>query len=218
MTMKKLYIVISGLIMIPILVHAQQNNETKNRNQSLTITLAPTYYTTFDDKLFPDTFWPPSLYVTKNFSLKKRLSFSTGIHILYKKMVSEGFITVVGVPGYSGPIKITNKFSVFDIPLRLNYHILKPNSKFNFYAKTEIKNSLIANYTKGDPDQYGKYGSHTDYGYDMFLGIGFGLDFRVSERLFVVMEPGLNYSVIGLLPDVGLADCQLGIKYLLSKK
>jgi hypothetical protein len=216
--MKKFFIIMGGLIMIPILVHAQQDKETKNRDQSLTITLAPTYYTTFDDKLFPDTFCPPSLYVTKNFSIKKRLSFSTGIHLIYKKSLSEGFIIVEGIPSYSGPVKFTYKYAVFDIPLRLNYHIIKPNSKFNLYAKTEIRNSLIANYKKVDPDQYGKYGSHTDYGYDMFLGIGFGLDFRVVERLSVVIEPGLNYSVFGLLPNEGLADCQIGIKYALSKK
>jgi hypothetical protein len=216
--MKKLLIIIGGLIMTPILVNAQQDNETKNRDQSLTITLAPTYYTTFDDRLFPDTFSPPSLYVTKNFSLKKRMSFSTGIHLIYKKSVSEGFIIVEGIPIYSGPVKFTYKYAVFDIPLRLNYHIIIPNSKFNLYAKTEINNSLIANYKKGDPDQYGKYGSHTDYGYDMFFGIGFGLDFRVAERLSMVIEPGLNYSIFGLLPNEGLADCQIGIKYALSKK
>jgi hypothetical protein len=149
--------------------------------------------------------------------LKQRLSFSTGIHFLHKKIVNQGFIISDILPGYSGPTKTTNKYSIFDIPLRLNYYILKPNDKLNLYAKTEIKNSFIINYIKNEPDFSGKSYTHTDYGYDMFLGIGFGLDFKVADRFSIVIEPGFNYSVIGLLPEVGLLDCQFGIKYALTK-
>ena len=62
------------------------------------------------------------------------------------------------------------------------------------------------------------FGSQIDYGYKMFLGIGLGLDFKVADRLSFIAEPGFNYSVIGRLPEVGLFDYQLGIKYSLTKK
>lgn len=215
--MKKLFTIIGVLFFLPVLVLSQQVTETKKVDRSLTVTLAPAFFATLDAKLDPDTFWPASIYVTKNFPLKQRLSFSTGIHFLFKKTVVESFVISDFGPGYSGPTKRTNKISVFDIPLRLNYHIVQPNDRFNLYAKTELKNSFIANYLKGEPDGDGEYGSHTDYGYNLFFGIGFGLDFRVAERLSVVLEPGFSYSVIGMIPEVGLIDFQVGVKYLLRK-
>ena len=215
--MKKHIVLIGGLILIPVLVLSQQVTETQKTNRSLTITLAPAFFATLDAKLDHETFWPSSVYVTKNFPLNRRLSFSTGIHFLYKKTVVESFVISDFGPGYSGPTKRTNKMTVFDIPLRLNYHIIQPNDRFNIYAKTELKNSFIANYLKGEPDGDGEYGSNTDYGYNLFFGIGFGLDFRVAEKLSVVVEPGFSYSVIGMIPEVGLIDCQVGVKYLLMK-
>lgn len=216
--MKKALILLPGLLLISALSYAQQDKESAPKDQSLTISIAPSFFATLDENLDAESFWPTSIYVTKNFMLKSRLSFSTGIHFLYKRIVNQGFIISDFGPGYSGPTKTTNKYSIFDIPLRLNYYILRPNDKFNLYAKTEMKNSLIANYIKGEPDMFGKYSSHTDFGYDMFLGVGFGLDFKVVDRLSFVIEPGFNYSVIGLLPEVGLFDCQLGVKYALTKK
>ena len=216
--MKKALILFCGLLLISALSYAQQDQEPENKDQSLAISIAPTFFAPLDENLDADTFYPTSFYLTKNFMIKPRLSFSTGIHFLYKKIVDQGFITIDFGTGYSGPIKTTYKLSVFDIPLKLNYYVIRPNDKFNLYAKAEIKNSLITNYSKGEPNMLGKYGTHTDYGYDMFLGIGFGLDFKVVDRLSVVIEPGFNYSVIGLLPEMGLIDCQLGIKYALTKK
>jgi hypothetical protein len=216
--MKKALILLIGLLLISTFGYAQQDKESKNKDQSLTISIAPTFFATLDENLNANTFLPISFYLTKNFMLKPRLSFSTGIHFLYKKFVDQGFIISDFGPGYSGPTKTTNKYSIFDIPLRLNYHILNPNDKLNLYAKVEIKNSLIANYIKGEPDMHGEYNTHTEYGYNMFLGIGFGLEFKVVDRLSFVIEPGFNYSVIGLLPELGLIDCQIGIKYALTKK
>ena len=216
--MKKVLILICGLILISALVYAQQDKEPKKKDKSLTISIAPSFFATLDENLDADTFLPASFYLTKNYMLKPRLSFSTGIHFFSKKFVEQGFIIVDFGPGYSGPTKTTNKFSVFDIPLQANYYLIKPNDKFNLYAKAEILNAFIANYTKGEPDWNGKYGSHTDYGYNMFLGVGFGLDFKVVDRLSFVIEPGFNYSVIGFLPEVGLIDCQFGLKYALTKK
>lgn len=214
--MNKALMFFSGLFLIPYLTHAQQEEVTKNMNNSLTIAIAPTFFATMGKKLDAETFWPTSLYVTKNFMLKKRLSISAGGHFLYKKFYEKSF--VIGEMGYSGPVKTTNKYFVFDIPLRINYHIIKPNDKVNLYVKTEIKNSLIVNYFRGDPDFSGEHKSSTEFGYNMFIGVGFGLDFKVIDRLSFVLEPGLNYSVIGLLPGVGLIDCQLGAKYDLFKK
>jgi len=214
--MKKGFI-LSGLLLFPILVHSQQDSETKKMDQSLTFTLAPTILGVMDEEIDPALFWPTSFYVVKNFPFKKRFSFSTGIHFLYKKFTDAGFI-IPEYGSYYGPIKTTNNIYLIDIPLRLNYHIVKPNNKFNLYAKTELKNSFIANHIKGEPDIHGDYVSYTEYGYNMFLGCGFGLDFKVIERLNAVLEPGINYSVIGFLPGVGLIDCQLGIKYTLIKK
>jgi hypothetical protein len=216
--MKKTLILFCGLLLFSALGYAQQDKESKNKDQSLTISIAPTFFATLDENLDADTFWPTSLYLTKNFMIKPRFSFSTGIHFLYKKIIIPGFTINDFYSSYSGTTKTTNKYSFFDIPLRLNFYILEPNEKLNLYAKTEMKNSLIVNYTKGEPDMFGRYGTHTDYGYDMFLGIGFGLDFKVVDRLSFVIEPGYNYSVIGLLPEVGLFDCQFGIKYALTKK
>jgi hypothetical protein len=214
--MNKALILFSGLFLVPVLINAQQEKVAKNRNNSLTITIAPAFFATMDEKLDAETFWPASLYVTKNFILNKRLSISAGGHFLYKRFYENSF--VIGEMGYSGPVKTTSKYFVFDIPFRLNYHIIKPNDKVNLYLKTEIKNSLIINYFKGDPDFNGEHKSSNAYGYNMFLGIGFGLDFKVVEKLSFVLEPGLNYSVIGILPGVGLIDCQLGVKYDLFKK
>jgi hypothetical protein len=222
--MKKALILLNVLLLISTFGYAQQGKESKNINQSLTIGISPsfctdpTFFATFDENLDSDTFWPTGFFVTKNFMLKPRLSFTTGIHLLYKKMVDQGYITIDFGSGYSGPMKTTYKLSFFDIPLQLNYYILKPNDKLNLYAKTEIKNSLIVLYSKGEPNIFGKYSTHIDNGYDMFLGIGFGLDFKVVNRLSFVIEPGFNYSVIGLLPEVGIFDCKLGIKYVLTKK
>lgn len=213
--MKKLFI-LSGLLLFPILVYSQGDFETKKLDQSLTITLAPTIFGVLDEEIDPTLFWPTSLYVTKNFPLKMRFSFSTGIHFLYKKIIDNGFI-IPDFGSYYGPIKTTNKYYLIDIPFRLNYHIVKPNNKFNLYAKTELKNSFIANHGIGEPNFQGDYVSYTEYGYNLFFGFGFGLDFKIIERLNAVLEPGLNYSVIGFLPDVGLIDCQLGIKYTLIK-
>ena len=215
--MKKNIALVGGLLLIPLLVYSQVDSEVKKANRSLTFTVAPTFFATLDEKLDPDTFWPTSLYVTKNFPINQRLSFSTGLHFLYKKIYSEDFVISDFGPEYSGPTKTTNKYSSIDIPVRLNYHLVKPNDKFNIYAKTEIKNSLIANYFKGEPDSYGEYGSQTEFGYNMFVGIGFGVDFKVLEKLSIVLEPGFNYSVIGLLPEVGLIDFQIGLKYILKK-
>jgi hypothetical protein len=216
--MKKALILFCGLLLISTLVYSQQDKESKNKDQSLTISIAPTFFATLDENIDAYTFLPTSFYLTKNFMLKPRLSFSTGIHFLYKKFVNQGFIISDFFPGYSGPTITTNKYSIFDIPLRLNYHILKPKDKLNLYAKAEIKNSLIANYIKDEPDMLGEYNTHTEYGYNMFLGIGFGLDFKLADRLSFVIEPGFNYSVIGLLPEIVLIDCQLGIKYALTNK
>ena len=52
----------------------------------------------------------------------------------------------------------------------------------------------------------------------MFLGLGFGIDFMVVDRLSFVIEPGLNYSVTGQPPDVWLIDCKFRLKYDLFKK
>ena len=215
--MKKALILFCGLLLISALIYAQQDQVPKFKDQSLTISFAPSFFAVLDEKLDADTFLPASFYVTKNFMLKPRLSFTTGIHFLYKKTVEEGFLTIYSGTGYSGPMKTTYKLTIFDIPLQLNYYLIKPNDKFNLYAKAEIKNALIIDYNKGEPNMFGKYRTSTDYGYNMFLGIGFGLDFKVVDRLSVVIEPGYNYSVIGLLPEVGLIDCQLGIKYVLTK-
>jgi hypothetical protein len=212
--MRRLLLILVGLIIIPISGKAQENSNEK-RDKSLTIAFAPTYFTLFDDEFIPGTFWPPSFYITTNIPIKNRLSLSTGIHFIYKKTEGEGF--VISEWGYSGPTKSTNRISFYSIPIRLNYNILEPNSKFNLYAKAEITNSLIANYTKGSPDFMGTYGSHTEYGYDMFFGLGLGVDFRLSKKLSFVIEPGINYSLFGLLPEVGIADCQLGLKYNLIK-
>jgi hypothetical protein len=209
--MKKVHILILGLLLISVLSNGQQYKEPEKKDQSLTITIAPAFFATMDEKLDGETFWPTSLYVTKNFLLRKRLSISTGGHFLYKKIYEKSF--VISEMGYSGPTKTTNKYFVFDIPLRLNYHIIKPNDNVNLYVKTEIKNSLIVNYYKGEPDFTGDYGSKTELGYNMFLGIGIGLDFKIAKRLYFVLEPGLNYSVLGYLPDVGLVDCQFGVRY-----
>jgi len=216
--MKKALILFCGLLLISALGYAQQDKEPNKKNRTLTISIAPAFFATLDENIDGDTFLPASFYVTENYMLKPRLSFSAGIHFFSKKFVTQGFTISDFGSGYSGPTKTTNKFSVFDIPLQLNYYIINPNDKFNLYAKTQILNAFIANYTKGEPDMFGKYGSHTDYGYNMFLGIGFGLDFKVVDRLSFVIEPGFNYSVIGFLPEVGLIDCQLGIKYTLTKK
>lgn len=137
--MEKLFIIIGGLLLLPFLALSQQGNETKKMDRSLTVTLAPAFFATLDEKLDPETFWPTSLYVTKKIPLKQRLSFSTGIHLLYKKIVNESFVINDFSPGYSGPTITTNKYSIFDIPIRLNYHIVKPNDNFILYAKTEIK-------------------------------------------------------------------------------
>ena len=217
--MKKLIILFIGLIFIPVLIKAQQISESKKRDNSITFAYAPTYFTLFDDKLFFDDFWPPSFYLTSNFSLNERLSFSTGVHIIFKKHVGSGLLIDNGFSAaYSGHIKSTNKISYYGIPLRLNYYILKPNQKFNLYAKTEITNALKVNYEKWAPDTNGKFYTHSDTGYNMFLGLGVGVDFKVNERFSTVIEPGLNFSVLGVTPNVGLFDCQLGIKYALSKK
>lgn len=211
-------LILTGLLLISALSHAQQDNESGIKDKSLTISIAPSFFATLDENLDADTFWPKSFYITKNFTLKSRLSFSTGIHFLYKRIVEEGFVLGDFVPGYSGPTKVTNKYSIFDIPLRLNYHILKPNDKLNLYAKAEMKNSLIINYIKYEPNMLGKHDTHSDTGYDMFLGVGFGFNIKLVDRFSFVIEPGFNYSVIGLLPQVGLFDCQLGVKYNLTKK
>jgi hypothetical protein len=214
--MKKVLVLICGLFLISFVALPQPEKDLKSTNSSLTITVAPTFFATLDAELNPETFWPTSLYVTKNFILRKRLSFSTGVHLLYKRTIGEGDkISEFG--GYSGPIKITRKFGVFDIPLRLSFHIVKPNDKFNIYVKTECKNSLFASHLKGEPDFNGEYSSKLIFGYNMFLGIGFGFDFKVMNRLSLVFEPGLNYSVLGRLPDVVLIDCQVGVKYKLNK-
>jgi len=214
--MKKVLILCLGLFLISFLTHAQQEKGTKKMDNSLTITVAPAFFATMDEKLDAETFWPTSIYVTKNFILKKRLSISTGVHVLYKKIAEEGF-TIMEM-GYSGPTKTTNKYGIFDIPIRLNFYLIKPNDNVNFYSKAEIKNALIINYMKGEPDMFGEYVSNTQFGYNMFIGIGFGLDFKIKDRLSFVIEPGLNYSVLGLLPQVGLIDCQFGVKYNLLAK
>ncbi len=217
--MKKLLILFIGLIFIPVLIKAQKIGESNKRDNSITFAYAPTYFTLFDDKLFFDDFWPPSFYLTSDFSLNERLSFSTGVHIIFKKHVGNGILIDNGFSGaYSGPIKSTNKISYYGIPLRLNYYILKPNQKFNLYAKTEITNALKVNYEKFAPDTYGKFYTNSDFGYIMFLGLGLGANFKVNERFSTVIEPGLIISVLGDTPLVGFFDCQLGIKYALTKK
>lgn len=210
--MKKTVILLIGTFLFLSSVHGQQN-----KNTSLTISVAPAYFGTLDEKFDPETFYRTSLYATINFIIKERLSFSTGLHLLSKKTV-EFFDIDSFLPGYSGPVHTTNRITLFDIPIQLNYHIIKPNNKINLYAKTELKNSVIANYTKGEPDMSGKYVSETGYGYNMFFGLGFGIDFIVVDRLSFVLEPGLNYSVAGQLPDVGLIDCKFGLKYGLFRK
>ena len=181
--MKKSFILISGLLLISTLGYAQQDKETKIKDQSLTISIAPAFFATRIGNLDANPFWPAGLYVTKNFIFKPRLGFSTGIHFLYKNIVTDGVIIDELSHGFSGITVTTNKYMIFDIPLRLNYYMIVPNDKFNFYFKAEINNSLIANYTKESPDNYGMFGSQIDYGYKMFLGIGLGLDFKVADRL-----------------------------------
>jgi hypothetical protein len=216
--MKKVIAVLSGLLLICSYSYSQQDNEPKKRDCTLTISIAPTFFTVTGEDLNSESFLPAGFYVTKDFILKPRLSLSSGIHFISKKYVNNGFIISDFIPGYSGPTKTTNRYSVIDIPLQINYYLIKPNDKFNLYAKTEILNAFIANYTKSEPDISGKYGSHTDYGYNMFFGIGFGLDFKLVDRLSFVIEPGFNYSLIGLLPETGLLDCKFGVKYTFTRK
>ncbi len=213
--MKKVSILIWGLFFISYLARAQEDTEIKIINNSLTITIAPSIFGAVPTEINPQTFWPTSLYIIKNFSIKKSLSFSTGIHLLYKKNIDEGHQISEG--GYSGPIKITRKYGLFDIPIRLNLHVIKQNEKTNFYIKAELKNSVMRVHLKGEPNFEGKYLSNQAFCYNMFLGIGFGLDFKLMDRLSFVIEPGLNYTILGRLPEVGLADCQVGIKYKLNK-
>lgn len=184
--MKKVLVLLWGLFFFSSLTLAQQDKEIKNVNSSLTITMVPTIFFIGGDELDAEAFFPTSLCVTKNFIIKKKLSVSTGVHLLYKKLTVEG--RAIADARYYGPIKYINRFGIVDIPLRLNFNVIKPNDKFNLYATTEIKNSLIALSSKGEPDDNGEYTSKNRFGYNMFLGIGFGFDFKVINRLYFYLN------------------------------
>jgi hypothetical protein len=205
-------ILLSGLLLIPVLGQSQQDEGSKVRKRSLTVTLGPAFFATSDAKLNPETFWPASLYVTKNYMLNKRWTFSAGGHFLYKKLIMEGFAYTI-IEGSGGSIKTTTRMVFIDMPVSINFHVIRLNDKFNFYLKSELKNSIAAVHVK----EGGESHTNSEVGYNMFLGFGAGTDFKIANRFSIVLEPGINYSVIGILPQVLLADCQIGVKYCLIK-
>lgn len=213
--MKKVLFLFSGLFFLSFLSNAQQDKDTKNKYNSLTISFAPSYFSVPEIGLYSKTFCPTSFYVTGNFIIKNRLGFSTGLHLLHIKNV-ENF-TVISEYGYSGPASVRYGYNTFDMPLRLNYHIIKPNDKINFYLKTEVHNSMIVKYTEEYPGSSGKNESNIESGYNLFVGFGCGLDFKVLDRLSVAIEPNKIYSVRGVLSPYGRIECQFGIKYKLKK-
>ena len=171
----------------------------------------------YEAKLNHETFWPTSLYITKTVIINDRWSFSTGGHVLYKKWIQEGSIWGE-FGGYSGPTKNTFRVGIFDIPIRINFHIKKIDDNFNFYLKSEIKNSIMAGQIISEPNHSGDFRTDLNVGYNMFFGFGLGSDFKISNRLSIVIEPGWTYSVFGKNPGIGFIDCQIGVKYDLIKK
>ena len=222
--MKKAYWLLILLIITTILtVSGQVPNSGSSKKWSAAVTASPistfnyyhskwNTYHNFHAKGITEAIYPKGTNIKVDVGLNNRLFLSTGFNLKTKQYITNPYGADMSYYESS-----TEKKFVFEIPLVINYKLLKSPKLFDPYIITGIRNSYFkrdytGNITYSDLPVFETIDNHEGR-FFIFYDIGAGTTLNLTKSVFVIVESNLTYSVSGF----GYLEIQGGLGYTFKK-
>jgi hypothetical protein len=170
-------------------------------------------YTKFSPRGIGEDLYPRGVNFTVNRTITKRFSVSTGLN--YKFHHTKNNIIIIGEWSGSYSERSVDNMHIFDIPVELNYQLLKSPGFLDPFLKTGLRNTYFKRSYVGTYSRSGIVGSAsgeiTDFKSTIliFYELGFGTYLNIFKSVSIMVETNLTSTLSGL----GFIELQGGLKY-----
>ncbi len=216
---------ISFFLMITSLtcISGQETKPKLNQNWSVSLSFAPittfyyyhgaqNEYLDYYSKGVMEIIYPKGSNLRIDFKFNNRLSFSSGLNF---KVVNDKYSTISIGEFSARSEKSTDDKYILEIPIQINYQIIKSPKFFNPYLKTGFRNSYFKRFYIGEYTLWDYSGTtngkidNKDSKYIMFYELGAGTFLNLSRSISFIIESNLTYSISGF----GYFELQGGLRY-----
>lgn len=208
--MKKLFLIF--LLMVSSPVVAQMEAGQKAPKIFFGLSFSPDYSDVITDKFYPprstmyDSIIAPIFGYTTganmNYQFNNSFALDIGVHFSHRGYQSE-LIPFLNL----GRIKAISNFTYIDVPVKVDYYVL--NSNFSIYftvgiiSSFYVKDSYIEELHSygGSIQTKDMFNPQTPDKINLMMLAGFGLDYHITERIFVRVEPIYRRSLSKIKDD-----------------
>ncbi len=171
-------------------------------------------YSKFSPTGIDEDLYPRGVNFAVNRTLTKRFSVSTGLN--YKFHHTKNDIVIIGEwGGGSYSEKSVDDMHIFDVPIELNYQLLKSPGFLDPFLKTGLRNtyfkrSYVGHYSSSSFEGNAS-GEIADFKgtFMIFYELGFGTYLNIFKSVSIMVETNLTSTLSGL----GFIELQGGLKY-----
>jgi hypothetical protein len=156
------------------------------------------------------------------------LPFGAGLEFVYylgkRTYVNLGFIfktsgnqTQIGeviseFGSYSGPVYREYKQIFFDIPIQIQYKLIK-TKPLDIYLSSGFVSTIYNYKSYNNPDFDGKVGESKDNSFNSGLEIGLIECIKINEKIELFTSQFYGYYLFGNLKEIMTIDLKIGLKY-----
>jgi hypothetical protein len=210
--MKRAYL-ISVFLMTTmlVLVSGQESKTSQSYPWSVSLSYAPKIGLDLFDSysIYPYSIYLLSLDLRAEHRFSDKFSYSFGIDF------NRNHNTISQIIFDAPAEKSKSKSYLIEVPIQINYHIIRTPKHIDPYIKMSLSNSYLHYFKDGTIG--GNSFSIKESEYFLYYDLGFGSNFKINEAISIRFESSIAYGLIHDKNSFNYLEGLLGISYAIKK-